>query len=611
MKFTNTARTVYICLSLCGIASTAIARYQLNDSIAIITATDRPEQVIQHIDFSSLHFAKATDNRVNFGMAGNEYKYIVLKINAPTNREDLFLSIDNTSLDTVAVYRLENNLTGILVYRAGLLIPYDRQNKYVWHTVPVETKIFPSYYLIAMKAAEKNINVHYELLSSDKLQEKYFHHAQIVYFYMGVVSLIITTILLAFFVFRRKVLAAYLGYIVCTFIWILSHYGYLFPYMYPRLPMINGIIRPVSSIGACYFLLLVMSLVFAQQLQALQKILKFIRMMLYILPFTIISMLLFSITGLPYFIEDALLIIWHLALILSLCLIAITPINFIRSGATAKIFSTAMFVICTMTVVQLFDISGIINNYFIEEHGITLGSLLENIILAFGLFYNLLQERKQHEEQVLALEMEQAETLKKLITVQDNERKRIAGDLHDNIGPLLAALKINFNRIINSKKGANGLVQKTEDIIDNSILEIREIAHNLMPKGISSKGLINVLQDYFESMETLYHKPIIFTHQVQSIFLPDMQMNIYRIVCELVLNAAKHSNADMIKVSLTAGEKIIEVCIFDNGQGFLAAKQKNSIGLQSAESRVNYLKGKFSLQSEQGKGTAIHIEVPL
>ncbi|MFZ1798882.1 MAG: 7TM diverse intracellular signaling domain-containing protein, partial [Chitinophagaceae bacterium] len=462
MKFTNTGRTVCICLSLCGIALTAIARNELKDSIAIITATDRPEQVIQHIDFSSLHFAKATDNRVNFGMAGNDYKYIVLKINTPINREDLFLSIYNTSLDTVAVYRLENNLTGKLVYRAGLLIPYDPKNKYVWHTMPVEVNNFPSYYLIAMKAAEKNINVHYELLSSDELQEKYFHHAQIVYFYIGVVSLIITTILLAFFVFRRKVLAAYLGYIVCTFTWILSHYGYLFPYMYPRLPMINAIIRPVSSIGACYFLLLVMSLVFAQQLQALKKILKFTRMMLYILPVSIISMLLFSIKGLPYIIEDALLIIWHLALIFSLCLIAITPINFIRSGATAKIFSTAMFVICTMTVVQLFDNSGIINNYFIEEHGITLGSLLENIILAFGLFYNLLQERKQHEEQVLALEMEQAETLKKLITVQDNERKRIAGDLHDNIGPLLAALKINFNRIINSKKGASGLVQKTE-----------------------------------------------------------------------------------------------------------------------------------------------------
>ena len=270
-----------------------------------------------------------------------------------------------------------------------------------------------------------------------------------------------------------------------------------------------------------------------------------------------------------------------------------------------------MFVICTMTIIQLLVNSGLINNFFLEEHGITMGSLLENIIIAFGLFYNLLQERKQREMQVLALELAQADTLKKLITVQDNERKRIAGDLHDNIGPLLAALKINFNRIINSKEGQNGLVQKTEDIIDSSILEIRDIAHNLMPKGITSKGLINALKDYFENMETVYNKSIIFNHDVQSIFQPDLQINIYRIICELVLNAAKHSNAGKINVSLTAGEKMIDVNIFDDGQGFRADKQSNSLGLQSAESRVHYLNGKFSLKSEEGKGTMINIEVPL
>ena len=264
-----------------------------------------------------------------------------------------------------------------------------------------------------------------------------------------------------------------------------------------------------------------------------------------------------------------------------------------------------------MTVFQLLSNSGLVNNFFIEEHGITMGSLLENIIIAFGLFYNLLQERKQREERVQALELEQAGILKKLIMVQDNERKRIAGDLHDNIGPLLAALKINFKRIINRKEGQNGLVQTTEDIIDNSILEIRDIAHNLMPKGITSKGLINALKDYFESMETLYDKSIIFKHQVQSIFQPDLQINIYRVICELVLNAAKHSNADKINVSLTAGEKMIDVHIFDDGQGFRPDQQKKSLGLQSAESRVHYLKGKFLLKSEQGKGTTINIEVPL
>ena len=244
-----------------------------------------------------------------------------------------------------------------------------------------------------------------------------------------------------------------------------------------------------------------------------------------------------------------------------------------------------------------------------------MGSLLENVIIAFGLFYSLLEEKKQREEHVLALEQDQTETLKKLITVQDNERKRIAVDLHDNIGPLLAALKINFRRIIHTKDSEphDELVTKTESIIDDSIAEIRNVAHNLMPKGLSSNGLINTLKDYFESIQQLYNKTIVFHHQVQSILNPDLQINIYRIICELVLNAARHSNARVITIIINANEKCAEVSIHDDGQGFKlkADGLKKSLGLQSAESRVQYLKGKFSLKTEPGSGTVIQIEIPL
>lgn len=612
MRFAKTTRLLCMCLFLCGIASNSFTQnVTFNDSIAIITTKERPGQVIQNTKLSQIHFVKATDNRVNFGLVGSEYNYILLKVNTDQTNEDLYLSIDNTSLDTLSVYKIDNNRKSSLAYRAGTLVPFDRKNKYVWHTMRLVLDNMLTFYLIAMKASQKNINVRYEILNREQLQQKYRLHDRFIFFYSGVVCLIIIIILLALFLFKRVVFAAYLGYILCAFTWIISHYGYLFPYVYPRIPVINEIVKPVSSLGAGYFLLMVMNLVFSQQLQSLQIRQRLIRTMLTILPFIIAGMFLLLIPGLHYVIKNILLATWHTTLILTLFMVALTPVSFIKSGATAKIISTAMFVICTMTIIQLLVNSGLINNFFIEEHGITMGSLLENIIIAFGLFYNLLQERKQREEQVLALELAQADTLKKLITVQDNERKRIAGDLHDNIGPLLAALKINFNRIINSKEGQNGLVQKTEDIIDSSILEIRDIAHNLMPKGITSKGLINALKDYFENMETVYHKSIVFDHDVQSIFQPDLQINIYRIICELVLNAAKHSNADKINVSLTAGEKMIDVNIFDDGQGFRADKQKSSIGLQSAESRVNYLNGKFSLKSEHGKGTMINIEVPL
>jgi len=180
---------------------------------------------------------------------------------------------------------------------------------------------------------------------------------------------------------------------------------------------------------------------------------------------------------------------------------------------------------------------------------------------------------------------------------------------------LLAALKINFRRIINVKEEQQQLelVEKTEEIIDDSIIEIRNVAHNLMPKSLSSKGLINTLHDYFADIEQLYNKRIIFTHEVQSIFEPELQINIYRVISELLLNAAKHSNAKIITVSVQADFKTVSIDVHDDGQGFSSKLNgnKKSLGIQSAESRINFLKGKFCLQSEPGNGTTVHIEIPL
>lgn len=615
MKVVRTTRCLSMLLFLCSIFSCTYGQHiAFYDSIAIINSNNRPEVVIDKLDLSKLHFDKAIENRKDFGIVGNEYKYILLKVKILQQGTDPYLSIDNTSLDTVSIYTIDEEGNAHLVYLSGTLVPFDMIHEFVWHTVSLDENP-SSFYLIALKSPQKNINVRYEILPRDQLEQKYQSHDRIIFFYIGIVCLIVIVILLAFILFKKAVFATYLGYILSAFTWIISHYGYVFPYVYPRLPVINEIAKPVSSLGAGFFLLMVMKQVFNQQIASKKIFEKWINTTLYVLPIIIGLMFLLLIPNLNDHIRYFLVIGWHAVLIITLCMIAVTPVSFIRSGPTAKIFSSAMFVICTMTVIQLLTNTAVINNFFVGEHGITLGSLVENIILAFGLFYNLLQERKQREEHVLALELEQAQTLKKLISVQDNERKRIAGDLHDNIGPLLAALKINFRRITTAKENGalNGLASKTELIIDESIAEIHNVALNLMPKGISSNGLINTLQEYFESIEQIYNKPIIFDHQVDSILNPELQINLYRIICELTLNSARHSDACNITVGIHVNEKNVSLYIGDDGKGFQikATDNKKSLGLQNAESRVLCMKGTFDLQTQSGKGTQINIRIPL
>jgi len=601
-------------LLMCSIKNIAQNTF-IDDQIDTIVSNLGPKKFIPQIVVDKLHFKKAENRRLNFGLTGCEYYYIILKLSASRTLNNQVLSIDNTSLDTITIYRLYDDADDSVLYLGGQLVSFDTKRNYVWHTVPVEITQRPSYYCIAVKSSQKNINIQYEIQDQDAFLNNYQGSERIVYFYMGIAFMISAIILLAFFLFKKHVFSAYLAYMVCISVWIVSHYGRIFPYLYPTLPVINQIIKPISSLGAGLFLLVVLQSVFRQNLVPDKGLGKLVRSLKAILLISIGLMLLLLSPQLNSTVRGILITLWHLELIFLIALIIFIPFHFLATGSIAKIFSMAMFIICVMTLIQLFANAGFIKSYFLNEHGMALGTMLENSIMAFGLFYGLLEERKNKELQMFALEEEQTATLKKLINVQDKERKRIAGDLHDNLGPLLAALKINFRRIVNAKeeKKQLELVQKTENIIDDSIIEIRNVAHNLMPKNITSNGLINTLSDYFQDMEQLYSKKIYFNHDVQSVFESDLQMNIYRIISELVLNAAKHSDADMITVCIFSEPGMVSIFIQDNGQGFEVKPNgnKNSLGIQSAESRVHYLKGNFMLKSEQAKGTKINIEIPL
>jgi signal transduction histidine kinase len=603
----------FLFLFICQNATTQ--NITVYDSIGINFPSSGKHPTINFNNLSLLQFKEPGNRRANFGLTGNECYYLLLKINATCPNINRYLYVDNTSLDTLNIYRIVPDKEPTLLYQGGSLVHYEPNRLFTWHTLPIHLNLTPSYYLISTKAAQKNINFKYEIADQDELLNKYQNYQKVIFFYTGIAFTISAIVFLAFVLFKKAALGAYLGYLVFLSGWILSHYGILFPSLYPNLPVLNEIIKPISSLGATYFLLTVIQLIFNNFIKRTKVLQKFVTYTRYALLVTTALVCCLLYPGSNPIIKAILVSLWHIDILISLCFIIFIPFLFIRTGNIAKIFSFSMIIVCIMVVVQWLGNSGYINNFYINEHGTAFATLLENSIMAVGLFYGLMEERRNKDAQLRFLEREQMKTLKKLITVQDNERKRIAGDLHDTIGPLLAALKINFRRLFSTLQSTlkPDLVQSTETIIDDSISEIRAISHNLMPKNLSSKGLINTLSDYFKDLQLLYNKPITFEHSIQSIVEPELEINIYRIICELTLNGAKHSNATLIKVSIHTESNSIYICVNDNGQGFQinGSIHKNALGLQNAESRVQYLNGEFNLTSEIGKGTAVNIKIPL
>ena len=545
-----------------------------------------------------------------FGIAPG-YRYIVVKLQVD-KPAPYILCINNTSLDTVFIYSLSANGKKQL-YCGGNAVRYDVGRPCVWHTASLMVNQQPSYYLVAVKAASQNININYQLLQPGVFQRRYHLLDTMVYSYTGFILLISLICLTGGIVFKRKALLIYTGYVLSLAGWILAHYGYLFPELYPSFPILNIIIKQVTTLVAMLCLLNLITVSFKAELK-LQEIRKAFPVLKVVTAMQIVFYLA-HLTGLvgypiPLFVN----ILWNVSLMVSVGFILIALSSLFRTSNTARLFSAGISIVSLMAVFQSVSNVGWLYNYFLNEHGMMIASVLEMLILTFGIFYNLWQEKTEKEKELQVAEGERSKTLQMLIGVQEDERKRIAGDLHDSIGPMLAAIKINFLRLAKAKaenRGLENLVEKTESIIDESIAEIRAISHRLMPKGLSSKGLITLLTDYFTDLETVHHIRINFTHDINVALDKEVQLNLYRMMSELSLNAAKHSGAEWLCVSIKTFSTETLVEVKDDGAGFIkGVSNSSSLGLKNVQSRVDYLKGTMQIVSAPGTGTTVSISIP-
>lgn len=248
-------------------------------------------------------------------------------------------------------------------------------------------------------------------------------------------------------------------------------------------------------------------------------------------------------------------------------------------------------------------------------NGLLIGGLILLLSIGFLAYRNYNHRRKIQEQLIQELETEkQLLATQSLLKGQEEERSRIAKDLHDGLGGLLSGVKLQLgamkgNLILTAENGV--AFNRVLNNLEESISEMRRVAHNMMPETLLRFGLQQALLDYCNGLS---HKQN-FNIQCEFIgiekrFDNSTEVVIYRIVQELINNAIKHSDATSILVQLIRhDDKHINITVEDNGKGFdsnLTGTQ--SAGLRNIASRVKYLNGKMDIQSENGSGTSIYIE---
>jgi len=238
--------------------------------------------------------------------------------------------------------------------------------------------------------------------------------------------------------------------------------------------------------------------------------------------------------------------------------------------------------------------------------------------LAFVLFVNYSQKKilnEQMQVQKLALE-HQAALLHSNILTQEAERKRIARDLHDEIGSKLNVIFLNIHRLKELTIGndeINPITSEIESVINTTIDSTRLISHELLPPTLEEFGLIETIRELQHSYNKLGKIQIEFTsmENENSIQNKLIELNLFRVIQELVNNSVKHGKCTEIDIKIWAETEAIKLTYADNGSGFDSTKIETykGLGMKNIQSRLQMIDAQYQYQSSSGKGMQITIEL--
>lgn len=240
------------------------------------------------------------------------------------------------------------------------------------------------------------------------------------------------------------------------------------------------------------------------------------------------------------------------------------------------------------------------------------GAAVEAIILSFALAGKLNFYKKEKEKiQNQALEQTKAFS-KELLQAQEGERKRIASELHDSVGQKLILIK---NKTLLLQKGKG--VQKDQltgisDSIAEAIQEIRSISYYLRPYQMDLFGFTQSVQGLLaETAESAQINIVTEIDNIDGLFSKESEMNIYRIIQELLNNLMKHAEATACTFRIKKAGGEVYISINDNGKGFNPETVKKGLGLLGIRERVNILAGQLSIGNASPNGTIITINLPI
>ena len=250
---------------------------------------------------------------------------------------------------------------------------------------------------------------------------------------------------------------------------------------------------------------------------------------------------------------------------------------------------------------------------------ILIGAAVSLFLVTMLSYRNYKQKQKFQQQRISELEIQQQLTATEAVLKgEEQERTRLAKDLHDGLGGMLSGIKYSFNtmkgNLIMTQENALAF-ERSMDMLDSSIKEMRRVAHNMMPEALVKFGLDTALKDFCNDINLTGVLRISYLSiNVENVMIDQTTaITVYRIVQELINNTIKHAGAANAIVQLTKSNNTLSLTVEDDGKGFdkNTLNAAKGIGWRNIQNRVDFLKASLDVKTENGKGTSVLIELKL
>lgn len=259
--------------------------------------------------------------------------------------------------------------------------------------------------------------------------------------------------------------------------------------------------------------------------------------------------------------------------------------------------------------------SSVDGSLFLITVGI-IGMLL--LAVAVVVFFLIYQKRLfvQQEEMRTLENAYQKDLLRASLSAQEEERKRVATDLHDGIGSVLSAIRLYLKQLSPAKPRVEfqDLVNETTEMVDTAIDQARKIAHNLLPTTLERLGFLRAVEELCNRIQKTCELEIQVEHDRELNLTQKQGLTLYRILQELINNTIKHAEASQVRIQFIVALTELQMIYSDDGKGIQPQstnQELSGLGLKSIESRVQFLNAKMNIDAEVSKGFHFKVKIPL